>query len=147
MSTCCPNGAAEFLQDEYMCVGTIVTLADGTEFYESVNTETSNGKAVIICPDIFGWAGGRIRRIADYFAKIGYYVIVAKVLVPAYEGGTEGDALPSTFLLNSPEKKMEWIQYMKTIPWETGIRPKISSLLQHSQEKGFSQVSSIGFCW
>ena len=34
---------------------------------------------------------GRTRNVADYFADLGYYVVVPKLLQPAMEGATDDD--------------------------------------------------------
>ena len=52
--------------------------------------------ALLLCPDVWGWNGGRMRAIADSLAKEGYAVAVPKLLTPASNGGTDGDALSPT---------------------------------------------------
>ena len=43
----------------------------------------SSGRAILICPDIWGWDSGRLRNIADHLADAGYLVVVPKILQPA----------------------------------------------------------------
>jgi hypothetical protein len=35
--------------------------------------------------------------VADFFADLGFFVVVPKVLQPVLEGGTDGDGLPPGF--------------------------------------------------
>lgn len=90
MSHCCPPNAEKYLAPDYKFVGKTHALADGVEFYETGNPAVTK-KAVILIPDIFGWNGGRTRNIADWLAEEGYYTVVPKLLVPAVDGGTDGD--------------------------------------------------------
>lgn len=87
--SCCPPNSHKFLAHEYTEIGTCAQFANGTEYYH-VGSAASK-KAILIIPDIWGWHGGRIRNIADQFAEAGYYAIVPKILLPALEGGTDGD--------------------------------------------------------
>jgi dienelactone hydrolase len=48
-------------------------------------------KAILIIPDVWGWNSGRTRHIADMFAEGGYLAVVPKLMIPALEGGTDGD--------------------------------------------------------
>jgi len=89
MSHCCPPNAEKYLAPDYTFTGKTHTLADGVEYYESGSPSLK--KAVILIPDIFGWNGGRTRNIADWLAEEGYYTVVPKLLVPAVDGGTDGD--------------------------------------------------------
>lgn len=89
MSHCCPPNAEKYLAPDYTFTGKTHTLADGVEFYEAGSPSLK--KAVLLIPDIFGWNGGRTRNIADWLAEEGYYTVVPKLLVPAVDGGTDGD--------------------------------------------------------
>ncbi len=99
----------------------------------SVGTLGESGRAILVCPDIWGWDSGRLRNIADHLAEAGYLVVVPKILQPPcaiytrsialrspicrLEGGTNGDAL-------SPE----------IAPWipETGGWPRIAQWLKEN---------------
>jgi dienelactone hydrolase len=67
-----------YLDPHYETIGHIRKLADGVQFYCSGSTESH--RAIILIPDTFGWNTGRTRNIADYFAMLGYYVIVPGLL-------------------------------------------------------------------
>lgn len=97
MSHCCPPNAEKYLAPDYTFTGKTHTLADGVEFYEAGSPSLK--KAVLLIPDIFGWNGGRTRNIADWLAEEGYYTVVPKLLVPAVDGGTDGDG-KSPFIIH-----------------------------------------------
>jgi dienelactone hydrolase len=88
--SCCPPNAHKYLAPDYKFVGRTDTLPDGVEFYRTGDPSKTK-KALLIIPDIFGWNGGRTRNVADYFAEIGYYTVIPKLLIPAVDGGTDGD--------------------------------------------------------
>lgn len=93
--SCCPPNAEKYLAASYATNGEQRSLPSGLEFYSSGST--SLGKAIILIPDVYGWNGGRIRNIADMLAEAGYYAVIPKLLVPAMEGGTDGDGSLSLF--------------------------------------------------
>lgn len=71
-------------------------------------------------------------------AAAGYLVVVAKLLTPALDGGTDGDALPPSSSFN-----LDW---MKQFPWPTQ-RPKIASAIEYLKRKGATQIGCVGFCY
>jgi dienelactone hydrolase len=96
--------------------------------------------ALLLCPDVWGWNGGRIRAIADGLAgDHGYLVVVAKLLAdPALDGGTDGDALPP-----GGEFSMDWI---KNFPWPKQ-QPKVAAALAYLKSKGCAKIGVFGFCY
>ena len=105
MTECCPPTAHPYLATDYAAKGTTLTIDGGVEVYEAPPPAQPTA-SLLLLPDVWGWAGGRIRAIADGLASEGYYVVVGKMLsTPALDGGTDGDALPpgGTFSL-------EWIK-------------------------------------
>jgi hypothetical protein len=88
-SPCCPPNSEKFLAADYTPVGFTGSLPDGTEFYASGTPEGRNG--ILVIPDVYGINGGRTRSIIDQFAEAGYFAIAPKLLVPALEGGTDGE--------------------------------------------------------
>jgi hypothetical protein len=107
---CCPPNAHGYLASSKDHKGTKITVAGGSEVYVTGNLGQS-GRAILICPDIWGWDSGRVRNIADHLAEAGYLVVVPKILQPScvtmpvrefalcpqffrLNGGTDGDALP-----------------------------------------------------
>ena len=98
---CCPAGSLPYLSSSYEPTGTIETVSipgGGTlELYcPPAPAGDCSGKAILALPDVWGWNGGRMRAIADSLAKEGYAVAVPKLLTPASNGGTDGDALSPT---------------------------------------------------
>jgi dienelactone hydrolase len=96
-------------------------------------------------PDIWGWDSGRTRVIADYFSDNGYYVIVPKLLVPALEGGTDGDGFPPNFDMST--RGGEFGPYMQTVPWDSHMKPRISAILDHLASNGINKVAMSGYCF
>jgi dienelactone hydrolase len=91
-----------------------------------------------VCPDVWGWNGGRVRAIADALAANGHLVVVAKLLAPGVDGGTDGDALPP-----DGEFSMDWI---KGFPWEKQ-KPKVEAALAYLKGKGASKIGVFGLCY
>ena len=87
--SCCPPNAEKYLAPNYATTGSTLTLPNGHELYHSGSVDSKH--AVLIIPDVYGWNGGRTRNIADWFAEAGYYAVVPKLMVPALQGGTDGD--------------------------------------------------------
>jgi hypothetical protein len=79
---CCPPNAHGYLASSRDHKGTKITVSGGTELY-STGALGSSGRAILICPDIWGWDSGRLRNIADHLADAGYLVVVPKILQPA----------------------------------------------------------------
>ena len=89
---CCPPGSLGYLASDYNHSGEIKELSEVLQFYAAGNVDSARSKGtVILIPDIWGWNGGHIRNIADRIASDGYYAVIPKLLVPAYNGGTDGD--------------------------------------------------------
>ena len=137
--SCCPPGSLGFLQSDYAHAGSC-SSAGGTDIY-AVGAPSASGKALIIIPDIYGWNGGRVRSVADYFASQGYYVVVPKLLVPCLREGTDGDGCPADI-----DFAKEFKPYMLKFPFET-LKPKILDCMTHLQVVGAERVGFIGFCW
>eukprot|EP01064_Diplonema_japonicum_P027566 TRINITY_DN4006_c0_g1_i1.p1 TRINITY_DN4006_c0_g1~~TRINITY_DN4006_c0_g1_i1.p1 ORF type:complete len:275 (+),score=67.81 TRINITY_DN4006_c0_g1_i1:93-917(+) len=137
--SCCPPGAVGYLEPQGEN-GTKAT-AGGFEVYESGEF----GKPMLLLlPDIWGWNGGRIRSLADNFAKNGYFVAIAK-LMPAFEGGTDDDALPPFFEM-SRVKECVFPLFMGEWAVEKVV-PKVQKVLEHYASKGVEKVSLYGFCY
>jgi hypothetical protein len=118
---CCPPNAHGYLASSKDHKGTKITVSGGTEIYTTGNLGQS-GRAILVCPDIWGWDSGRLRNIADHLAEAGYLVVVPKILQPAcvqteimgsrngsaltfyrLNGGTDGDALSPDVSPSVPE--------------------------------------------
>ena len=109
--SCCPPNSHKYLPSTYKPVGTCCSFQN-TEYYM---VGSPNKNAILIIPDVFGWNGCRIRNIADQLAEGGYYVIIPKLLIPNFEGGTDGDGLPADFF---ETKGAMFGTYISTITWE-----------------------------
>lgn len=143
--SCCPSGSAPSFTDDYSPVGA-KTSVPGVEFY-AVGTAAREGKAIVVIPDIWGWDSGRIRRVADMLsASTGSYVVIPKLFEPAFEGGTDGDALPPDFDLGGPRANECW-PWLGQFKYEGVVKPKTDALFDHLAEKGIAIIGSIGFCW
>ncbi len=63
-SPCCPaDSLTSFFDGDYKSVGEKKS-ENGADFYATGRLKVG----LIICPDIYGWDGGRTRRIADMLA-------------------------------------------------------------------------------
>lgn len=72
--------------------------------------------------------------------------MVPKVLVPCLEEGTDGDALPPTFSIET--RGGELGPYLSQHPWEGKMKPRMAAALQHLQGTlGATNIGLIGFCW
>lgn len=141
--SCCPPGSFGSLEDDYTPVG-VKSMAEGTEFY-GVGSPSTGGRAVVIIPDIWGWDSGRIRRFADMLSSsLGCFVVVPKLLVPCFEGGTDGDALPPD--LNLSERGQECWPWLAQFNHVT-VKPKTDSLFAHLKEQGIVTIGVVGICW
>ena len=115
------------------------------ELYEAPPPETPKA-ALLVCPDVWGWNGGRVRAIADSLAAEGYFVVVGKFLsTPALDGGTDGDALPPGGAFS-----MDWI---KNFPWSSQ-QSKVHNALAYCKTRVAALAPSltckfgvVGFCY
>lgn len=133
--SCCPPGSHPYLQATHEATGTVVSEG-GCDFYINKTTESPTS-AIILCPDIWGWNGGRIRAIADHFAST-YMVVIPKILTPVFEGGTDGDGMAPTSAFN-----MDWL---KGFPYNVQ-RPKMDAAIALCKAKGITKIAVVGFCY
>ena len=66
MATCCPPGSTPYLEATYTSQGSVVALGP-VEIYAAPSPGPT-AKGLLLCPDVWGWNGGRIRAIADALA-------------------------------------------------------------------------------
>jgi len=118
-------------------MGNVIAIDGDVEVYQA-QVKGSPSAAVIVCPDVWGWNGGRTRAIADSLSDAGYVVVVPKLLSPPKDGGTDGDALAPTAAFD-----MEWIMQF---PWEVQ-KPKLAAVVEHLKQQGISKVGMLGFCY
>lgn len=137
--SCCPSGSYGYLQADHTDEGTVRSI-DGISYYQV----GSGANGLLFCPDIWGWNSGRTRAIADDFAKKGVSVWVPKVL-PALEGGTDGDGLPPTFDVTKrgaelgPTFKGDWNQEK--------VVPKLLTIVKAMKSAGVKKIGLVGFCY
>jgi dienelactone hydrolase len=143
--TCCPEGSHGYLAAEGTDVGA-VKAHEGVEFYECGDSGAT--EALLIIPDVWGWNGGRTRRVADYLSQNlsqPTLCIVPKLLSPAFEGGTDGDALPPDFDMAS--RREEFTEYIGQYKFDKVILPKLKTLFAYISSKGITKVKIVGICW
>lgn len=133
---CCPVGSLPYLASDYAAKGSVVDVG-GAEVYLAPAPEGAKS-GILMCPDVWGWNGGRVRAVADGLAEQGYMVIVGKFLVTPGMPGTDGDALPP-----DGQFDMDWI---KTFPWETQ-KPKVDACLKYLAANGIDKMGVMGFCY
>jgi hypothetical protein len=81
-NSCCPvTGSEKYLLSTYVPVGQVITLEGGVEAYAS---GTPDKNAMILFPDVYGWNGGHIRKIADIYAADGYIYIYIYIYINIY---------------------------------------------------------------
>jgi len=138
--SCCPPNAHKYLAPDYKFVGHTETLPDGVEFYRTGDPSKTK-KAVLIIPDIYGWNGGRTRNVADYLAEAGYYVVVPKLLVPAVDGGTDGDGFVEL------GDFQVFFGYLRDRYTYDKLEPRILSVTEHLHHHGIEKIHLLAFCW
>jgi dienelactone hydrolase len=146
---CCPPGSEpSYLDEIYSELGSVKKTAGGCEYYE-VGAGSSK-QLCVIAPDVWGFAGGRTRQIADYMAKCGFYCVIPAVLSPSFEGGTKGDGLPPNFDMS--KRGSEFKPWLAPITWDKSVGPKMKSLFSElDASSGLFDASKstvmIGFCY
>jgi len=99
--------------------------------------------AIVIISDIWGWDSGRVRHIADWFASMGYYAVIPKIL-PPFEGGTDDDGLPPGFDLSKRGSELGSIFG----GWGYDVvGPKLDAVFSHLKTLGITRAAMIGFCY
>jgi hypothetical protein len=70
----------------YQSKGSELRLKDNTEFYVSGSVKSKKG--IIMISDIYGWNGGRVRNICDFFGDNGTFCVIPNFL--SFEEGVKG---------------------------------------------------------
>lgn len=140
-SPCCPPNSHPSLSDNYTPIGTINSF-NSVEFYE-VGTLKSQGNAIIIFSDIWGWNSGRVRRFADILSEFVDYILIPKLLSPTIDGGTDDDGLPPGYDLSAHPEVWGWLSqfnygYMK---------PKIDEIFTYLNQAGVEKIGLMGVCY
>jgi len=117
-----------------------VKSIDGISYYQV----GSGSAGLLVCPDVWGWNGGRTRAVADDLAKKGLSVWVPKLL-PAYEGGTDGDGLPPNFDIGA---RMSEIGPLVGGDWNPSkVVPKCLKIIKAMDHAGVKKKGVLGFCF
>mmetsp|Transcript_12177 Transcript_12177/g.16486 ORF Transcript_12177/g.16486 Transcript_12177/m.16486 type:complete len:245 (-) Transcript_12177:102-836(-) len=129
MASCCPPGSWPALveSETYKGKGAEDKVDDVPVYISGEPGE----KAVMILPDIFGWATnkGRFFGIADTLAEAGYYVL-----------------LTDPFKGDSAVGKSDVMGWITSFPWDT-VSPGIEACHKFLVEKGCKNIGVVGFCW
>jgi dienelactone hydrolase len=156
MSSCCPPGsigikqgvegsASEITPDQIVVpksLGQMVTYQD-LEIYTSGNVGAKS--AVVVLPEVFGIASGRLKNIADQLASQGYYAVLPKVqpgspyVTEVWENDGYGRGLEWGF-----EPLAAWLT--AELPWEK-TQPRLAKVLEYVKSTGATKIGMIGFCW
>ena len=110
--SCCPPDSEPYLAATYATVGSVGRV-EGTEIEYYQTGDATATKSIVFIPDIFGWNAGRTRNLADWFGNAGFYVIVPKLLVPALNGGTDGDGTPYPLVISCSNcwfRRLSWVR-------------------------------------
>jgi len=140
MASCCPPGAAGYLAADHADKGAKKS-ADGVEYYQA-----GSGKiGLLICPDVWGWNGGRTRALADEFAeKHGLNVFIPKLLSP-FEGGTDGDGLPPAFDIGA---RGSVLGTLLGGDWGSATTvPMLLKVVAAMKADGVEKFGCMGFCY
>jgi len=139
--SCCPSGSLPSLQIGGKVSGKIIN-GKGCDYYR---TGDSSKVVIIFYPDVWGWNSGRVRLLADHFAKQLVCSVVVPKLQPPMGKGTDGDALPPDFIINAETMPTfaEWIK-------ENGTKPFLernAALVKELEDEGFRTFFGMGTCW
>lgn len=102
-------------------------------------------KAIVLISDIFGFASGRTRLIADQLAHEGYRVLVPKLL--PNEKGDGGDGYDSSADLSNPETMANLMKFIGTFPWEGNVKPQVDKVFKLLNDEKVEKIGTIAFCW
>jgi len=124
---CCPKDSWPAVQapDDYTPRGTEGRLGDLPIYHVG----TPGPKAVIVMPEVFGWAG-RLKGICDTVADEGFFVVM-----PDCHRGETATGQPDP---------MAWVA---KFPYASVVGPDLQRLISWLQEKGATSIGAMGFCW
>jgi len=137
--SCCPSGAAGYLAADHADEGSVGSI-DGVSYYQV----GSGPNGLLVCGDVWGWNGGRIRALADDWAKKGLSVWVPKAL-PAFEGGTDGDGLPPAF--NIHDRGAELGPLLGGDWGVETVMPKFKAVIKAMKTAGVKKMGFVGVCY
>jgi dienelactone hydrolase len=125
--SCCPPTAWPALSapEDYEPKGTEDKLDDLSIYVVG----EPGAKAVIVLPEVFGWAG-RMKGICDTLADEGFFV----VMPDCHRGTTAAD-------------QPDFVAWVNQYNWDSHIAGDFTKLMAYLESKGATAVGSIGFCW
>lgn len=124
--SCCPEGSWPALKapDDYTPQG-VEEMIDDLPIYV---VGTPGEKAILVTPEIFGWAG-RLKGICDSLAAEGYFV----VMLDCHRKDTA-------------DGKDDMLAWIAATPFEV-VSADYERVLNYVSEKGATSVGAMGFCW
>lgn len=125
----------QYLNRNYNPQGTIQSLSEGLQFY-SVGSPDS-GRGVLIISDLFGWDSGHIRKIADYIAHQGFYVMIPGLLTLS----GHRNVFPDLFDFSKLG------EYMRTLTFDSVLKPRIQSMVRYCESVGVNKLSILSYSW
>jgi len=137
--SCCPAGAVGYLAADHTDEGSVRSI-DGISYYQV----GSGPNGMLFLPDVWGWNGGRIRALADDWAKKGLSVWVPKAL-PAFEGGTDGDGLPPAF--NIHDRGAELGPLLGGDWHVEKVMPKFKAVIEAMKTAGVKKMGFVGISY
>jgi len=114
-----------------------MTTHNGLEMYISGHPSPN---VVIVLPEVWGIASGRLRHIADLLASRGFFAILPKVQPGSPHGGWENDGYGAPI----DDGFFPWIG--AELNWEK-TKPRIEAVLAYAKSQGAKKIGLIGFCW
>jgi len=133
---CCPPGSHGYLKQTGKPCGSTVEVN-----YYKVGKGT---KALIIFSDVWGWNSGRVRLLADEFARRLNCVAVVPKLQKKFREGTDDDGLPPQFSI--PDETDAFMKWVATNTWEK-ITPMVEGMMTQLRADGCTKFAAQGFCW
>lgn len=131
--SCCPADSwpALTVADPGQREGQNVDIGgDMKNAYVVGNAAKCGGRGIILIHDVWGVDSGRLKGIADQFAKQGYFCVLPDLY--------RGDNLPEISLIKDWAKKF---------PYEKCAADVFDVVLPYIKKQGVESVGMIGFCW
>lgn len=147
--SCCPSGSlppkqgtTKITSPEHLLVpqprGRTIA-ANGLDIYSAGCPRSKF--VVIVLPEVWGIASGRLRNIADQLGDAGYYALLPKIQPNSPFGGWEQDGYGTTSM---DENLFIWID--KELNWSK-TKMRLQKVLDYTRQIGAERVGVMGFCW
>lgn len=139
--SCCPIGSEKALSTDYKPMGEMIQVGGDLPTY----AVGKGSKAIVVIPDIFGFASGRTRLIADQLAHEGYRVLMPRLM--PNEAGDGGDGYSSSADLSDPKVMEDLMKFIGTNPWEGKVKLGMDKVFKLLNDEKIEKIGMIGFCW